>query len=59
MFSVVDEKLGQRYWLYEPEVVHKRVEAVEFARVDEVHSQLNELRELRLDLFVADVRGGS
>ncbi|WP_420445285.1 N-6 DNA methylase [Candidatus Poriferisodalis sp.] len=28
-------------------------------RVDEVHSQLNELRELRLDLFVADVRGGS
>ena len=29
------------------------------ARVDEVHSQLNELRELRLDLFVADVRGGS
>ena len=30
-----------------------------FARVDEVHSQLKELRELRLDLFVADVRGGS
>ena len=32
---------------------------VALARVGDMHSQLKELRELRLDLFVADVRGGS